>query len=136
MASATKKNLTSTHPKLEIRHAGKEWLCSGVFVERGQRPGKLQDVWMVGHSRRCAVRIPQGVLYVGNRLVPPFVMQVLDTPHFIPTCMFCAIESYGEHFQGMGKAEYLRPVTPELRQRAKDGLLRVLHEAESLEQVG
>lgn len=126
------KELTSTNVRLELKRAGKDWTCAGVYTERGNRPGRLSDMWMIGRSRRCMVNIDQGSLYVANTLLPPFVLESLRW-QWLPLCLHCAMDSYGEYFEGADKAKYLRPLTPELREQVKRGLVRLKHEAERLE---
>lgn len=124
------KDLTSNNHNLEVKRAGKDWECGGTFVARGARPGRLRDVWMLGRSRRCQVQIPQGTLYVANRLLPSFIAGALSQyDRWLPLCLNCAMDTYSEFFEGPAKIKYLRPASPEQQKEAERGLVRLLHEA-------
>lgn len=121
------KQLQSTHPRLEIKKAGRRHTCAGVAIERGNRPGKLKDVWITGRSNRCLKIIKNTEFYVANKILPPFLLA--DIPNheaWVPTCMVCAIETYGEYIEGPAKYSYFRPVTPEMRKEMTQELVKVL----------
>ncbi len=121
------KELQSTHPRLEIKRAGRKHTCAGVAIERGNRPGKLKDVWLTGRSARCLQTIKKTEFYIANMILPPFLLA--DVPNYeawVPTCMVCAIETYGEYIEGPAKYGYLPPVTPERRKEMTKELVQIL----------
>lgn len=125
------KQLSSTSPLLEVKRAGKDHHCAGIAVERGNRPGKLKDVWVTGKSKRCLNKIKHGQLYVANRIVPPTLLtRWFPYDQWIPTCPVCAIETYPEFFEGEGIATWMRPMSPELRRDIKEGLAQILTDIE------
>ncbi len=127
------KQLKSTNLLLEIKRAGRDHVCSGVFLERGNRPGNLKDVWIMGRSRRCLDKIRQNTFYVANRILPPhFLADMMNYEQWVPTCMVCAIETYGEFIEGPEKSKYLRPMTPEIRKNVKNGLVQILDETRAI----
>lgn len=126
------KNLTSSNPQLEVKRAGKIHYCAGTAIERGARPGALQDVWMWGRSRRCLDAIKQGQFYVANKILPPRLRKHLlgyDYGGWLPLCLNCAMDSYSEFFDGPDKTKYMKPMTPEQRQQVIEGLQRIVGEA-------
>lgn len=125
------KQLTSSNPMLEVKRAGREHVCAGVSIERGNRPGRLKDVWIVGRSRRCVGKIKKYEFYIANRILPPFYLG--DVPawdQWVPTCMVCAIENYGEYIDGEARINYFRTLTPELKKMMQDGLVQILDDAD------
>jgi hypothetical protein len=125
---AEHKQLQSLDKRLSVKRAGKAWECAGVMIERGTRPDHLEDVWMVAHARRCAREITQGELYIGNRLLPKFVIQVMNWSYDWPTCLHCAVEFYEEYLTGPLKIELLPPVTPEMVEEMTNGLREILED--------
>jgi hypothetical protein len=127
------KAVQSSNPLLEVKRAGKKHLCAGIAVERGARPGKLQDVWMIGRSRHCTNWIKANDYYVANKILPQRVLAVMPSyDQFWPTCLPCAIETYPEFFSGPLVREYLRPVTPEHREKVRKGLRRIVEETQQM----
>lgn len=123
------RKLQSTNPRLEVKKAGTDHVCHGVFIERGSRPDHMKDVWVVGRARRCPEKIRIHDFYVANFLIPPYILAT--EPHYaqwFPTCMICAIEFYGDHFSGEAVVQYLKPMTPERRKEIKKGLLNLLRD--------
>lgn len=123
------KDIQSNSPDFEVKRAGKRHKCAGVAIERGARPGPLHDVWMLGRSRRCIETIRQGQLYVANKKLPPRIIDVLRD--WFPLCLFCAIETYPEHFEGPLKVKYLAPLTPAKKARVLQGLAGILEDVEN-----
>lgn len=120
-------DLRSNHPLLELTKAISQHDCLGVAIERGERPERMRDAWMVGHSKRCCRFIRKGEYYLANSAIPDFLH-----PFFFQggwrTCMPCGIEFYGEYIEGERKVEYLRPISPEMRRSIVAGAVRILAE--------
>lgn len=125
--------LVSTSTLLEVKRAGKEHQCSGLFVRQGQRPGKLKDLWVIGKSKRCLDKIPIGQFYIANKIIPTdFMSHINSYDRWIPTCPVCAIESYPEHFDGSSIANYMKRITPEVRKEIAGGLAQILTDLETV----
>lgn len=113
--------------------AGKTHVCAGIAIRRGERPGRLADVWMIGRSRRCADKIKTGEYYVSNRNLPARLLALIPMyDQRWPTCLFCAIETYPEFFEGPLVAQYLRPMTPKRRDTVQRGLVNLLADAREM----
>lgn len=119
------EELQSSHPDLEVVRAAGAHVCCGVALERGVRPGKMRDAWVVGHSRRCAVRIKAREFYLSNHLYPPMLAAYMTG---WPTCLYCGVDFYAEYLSGPLKVEYMRSVTPERRREIRVGLASIAAE--------
>lgn len=127
------KAIQSSNPGLEVKRAGKRHVCAGLAVERGERPGKLKDVWLFGRSRLCVGVIEDGSYYVANSLLPSHVLaSLIAYERWLPTCLACALEAYSEYLTGPVIAQYLRPLTPARRKDVTLGLVGILQEARTI----
>lgn len=120
------KRLQSNSEDLRIARAGKDWECCGTMVERGERPGSQRDVWMLGRSRRCMRTIKAHTLFVDNCKIPEFMQANQEYNQSFPTCLYCAMDAYPEHFHGPEKALYLKPVTDEVKEETKVRIMKLL----------
>lgn len=120
------KVLHSNHPGLEVRRAGRDHRCNGIMIQQGKRPGPWREAWMVAWSRRCSRIIHERDFFVANRIVPESLVATLDMfEEFLPTCMFCAIEAYGEYFDGALKRRFLSPVSDRRMVEIRDRLRNI-----------
>lgn len=86
-----------------------------------------------GAIRICSRKIKTGCLYARNGIIPPELKVYLVSGQ-IPTCLFCAIQAYGEFFDGPEKWKHLRPkLRVEDRLEVRRGLVGILNDVREIQ---